>query len=289
MNNEEIKSSVNAEKLKVLNSTLEKLEKTFGKGSIMRMGDTKVEDMDVISTGSIGLDTALGVGGFPLVNLAVGEADRRSVKLLVELKNRCQNLSLNFAIVSPTVFLLEIKVAGNVAVASFGGAFHVALFGFPSISTAHLDILLSVKHITGGAHNTQGSQFILAPVFVLKKPVAGVGHCPQVEVEVIGAQGFHAILFNAVVKSGQNVGKGSGYNFPVVEPVEIANKFVGVVCGSHHPQVGEHFTHKVMLALVYVAVTVTDYPSHIIGNLVRYVPGSFGIENNIKFALTHLF
>ncbi len=57
--------SINAEKLKVLNSTLEKLEKTFGKGSIMRMGDTKVEDMDVISTGSIGLDTALGVGGFP--------------------------------------------------------------------------------------------------------------------------------------------------------------------------------------------------------------------------------
>lgn len=56
---------INEEKLKVLNSTLEKLEKTFGKGSIMRMGETKVEEMDVISTGSIGLDVALGVGGFP--------------------------------------------------------------------------------------------------------------------------------------------------------------------------------------------------------------------------------
>ncbi|MCR5550475.1 MAG: recombinase RecA, partial [Bacteroidales bacterium] len=65
MDNDEIKKSVNAEKLKVLNSTLEKLEKTFGKGAIMRMGDTNVEEMDVISTGSIGLDTALGVGGFP--------------------------------------------------------------------------------------------------------------------------------------------------------------------------------------------------------------------------------
>ncbi|MCQ2276344.1 MAG: recombinase RecA [Bacteroidales bacterium] len=65
MDNDEIKNSVNAEKLKVLNATLEKLEKSFGKGSIMRMGDTKVEDMDVISTGSIGLDTALGVGGLP--------------------------------------------------------------------------------------------------------------------------------------------------------------------------------------------------------------------------------
>ncbi|MCQ2292015.1 MAG: recombinase RecA [Bacteroidales bacterium] len=56
---------VNAEKLKVLNSTLEKLEKQFGKGAIMRMGETKVDEMDVISTGSIGLDVALGVGGLP--------------------------------------------------------------------------------------------------------------------------------------------------------------------------------------------------------------------------------
>ena len=65
MEKEDIKNNVNAEKLKVLNSTLEKLEKTFGKGSIMRMGETHIEEMDVISTGSIGLDTALGVGGFP--------------------------------------------------------------------------------------------------------------------------------------------------------------------------------------------------------------------------------
>lgn len=65
MSNEETKNTINAEKLKVLSSTLEKLEKTFGKGSIMRMGETNVEEIDVISTGSIGLDTALGVGGFP--------------------------------------------------------------------------------------------------------------------------------------------------------------------------------------------------------------------------------
>lgn len=61
----EEKEKINPEKLKVLNSTLEKLEKTFGKGSIMRLGDTPVENMEVISTGSIGLDAALGVGGFP--------------------------------------------------------------------------------------------------------------------------------------------------------------------------------------------------------------------------------
>ncbi|MCQ2272927.1 MAG: recombinase RecA [Bacteroidales bacterium] len=56
---------MNEEKLKVLNSTLEKLEKTFGKGAIMRLSDTPVEDIDVIHTGSLTLDLALGVGGLP--------------------------------------------------------------------------------------------------------------------------------------------------------------------------------------------------------------------------------
>ena len=53
------------EKMKILQSTLDKIEKTYGKGSIMRLGDRPVEQLDVISTGSIGLDSALGVGGFP--------------------------------------------------------------------------------------------------------------------------------------------------------------------------------------------------------------------------------
>lgn len=57
--------NVSAEKLKVLNSTLEKLEKTFGKGSIMKLGDAAMDNIEVISTGSIGLDAALGVGGYP--------------------------------------------------------------------------------------------------------------------------------------------------------------------------------------------------------------------------------
>jgi recombination protein RecA len=55
----------NVEKLKVLNSTLERLEKVYGKGAIMKLGDAPIEDMNVISTGSIGLDVALGVNGFP--------------------------------------------------------------------------------------------------------------------------------------------------------------------------------------------------------------------------------
>ena len=55
----------NAEKLKVLNATLERLEKVYGKGAIMKLGDSPSEEIDVISSGSIGLDIAMGVNGFP--------------------------------------------------------------------------------------------------------------------------------------------------------------------------------------------------------------------------------
>ena len=52
-------------KLKALQAAMSKIEKDFGKGSIMKLGDEKVEDVDVIPTGSISLDIALGVGGYP--------------------------------------------------------------------------------------------------------------------------------------------------------------------------------------------------------------------------------
>ena len=52
-------------KLKALQAAMSKIEKDFGKGSIMRMGDELIEDVEVIPTGSIGLDVALGVGGYP--------------------------------------------------------------------------------------------------------------------------------------------------------------------------------------------------------------------------------
>lgn len=55
----------NSGKLDALKSALSKIEKDFGKGSIMRMGDQKVENVEVIPTGSIGLDLALGIGGYP--------------------------------------------------------------------------------------------------------------------------------------------------------------------------------------------------------------------------------
>lgn len=54
-----------AEKLKALQLTLDKIEKSYGKGAIMKMSDQPVEEVDTISTGSIGVDMALGIGGLP--------------------------------------------------------------------------------------------------------------------------------------------------------------------------------------------------------------------------------
>lgn len=52
-------------KLKALKLTLDKLDKTYGKGTVMKMGDAAAQQVEVISTGSLGLDIALGVGGYP--------------------------------------------------------------------------------------------------------------------------------------------------------------------------------------------------------------------------------
>ena len=52
-------------KLKALQLTLDKLDKTYGKGAVMRLGDDIVEDIEAIPSGSLGLDIALGVGGYP--------------------------------------------------------------------------------------------------------------------------------------------------------------------------------------------------------------------------------
>ncbi|WP_282039821.1 recombinase RecA [Saccharicrinis aurantiacus] len=59
------KQEINKEKLKALQLTMDKIDKSYGKGTIMKLGDENVEDIPVISTGSLSLDMALGVGGFP--------------------------------------------------------------------------------------------------------------------------------------------------------------------------------------------------------------------------------
>ena len=56
---------VNIEKLKALQLTMDKIEKSYGKGSIMRMGDKPVDDVQAIHSGSIALDIAMGIGGYP--------------------------------------------------------------------------------------------------------------------------------------------------------------------------------------------------------------------------------
>ena len=58
-------SSANSEKLKALQAAMANIEKNYGKGSIMKLGDESVESVEVIPTGSIGLNAALGVGGYP--------------------------------------------------------------------------------------------------------------------------------------------------------------------------------------------------------------------------------
>jgi recombination protein RecA len=58
-------ANINKEKLKALQLTMEKIDKSYGKGTIMKMGESAIVDVPVIHTGSIGLDLALGVGGYP--------------------------------------------------------------------------------------------------------------------------------------------------------------------------------------------------------------------------------
>ena len=59
------KPAVNADKLKALRAAMDKIEKNYGKGSIMKLGDESIESIEVIPTGSIALNAALGVGGYP--------------------------------------------------------------------------------------------------------------------------------------------------------------------------------------------------------------------------------
>lgn len=63
--NESENTNSQQEKLKALQAAMSKIEKQYGKGSIMRMGDEQIENVDVIPTGSLNLDMALGVGGYP--------------------------------------------------------------------------------------------------------------------------------------------------------------------------------------------------------------------------------
>ena len=80
-----------SEKLKALQAAMDKIEKNFGKGSIMKLGDNSVEEVDVIPTGSISLNAALGVGGFPkgrIIEIYGPESSGKTIHAIAEAQKR---------------------------------------------------------------------------------------------------------------------------------------------------------------------------------------------------------
>ena len=86
-----------SEKLKALQAAMEKIEKSFGKGSIMKMGDDSVEQVEVIPTGSIALNVALGVGGYPrgrIIEMPLPKHKKPVVSLLLLMPNTLSTVSM---------------------------------------------------------------------------------------------------------------------------------------------------------------------------------------------------
>ena len=82
------------EKMKALRSTMDRLDKTYGKGSIMFMGDSKAQDIESIPTGSLGLDIALGIGGLPRGRVVeiYGPESSGKTTLAIHAMAECQKL-----------------------------------------------------------------------------------------------------------------------------------------------------------------------------------------------------
>jgi len=104
-------------KLKALQAAMSKIEKDFGKGSIMKMGDEQIENVEVIPTGSIGLDVALGVGGYPRGRII--EADPGSDKQGEGGEHKFKIALVYWKETLDGQEILELDVLANKA--SFGG------------------------------------------------------------------------------------------------------------------------------------------------------------------------
>ena len=74
-------AEINAAKLKALQATLDKIEKDYGKGTIMKLGDQPEADVQVIPSGSIALDHALGIGGYPAAGSSKSMVPNPAVRL----------------------------------------------------------------------------------------------------------------------------------------------------------------------------------------------------------------
>lgn len=104
-------------KKKSLDAALKSLDKTFGKGTILRLGDKEVEHIDTISTGSVGLDLALGIGGVPkgrIIEIYGPEASGKTT-LTLHIIAECQKAGGVCAFIDAE-HALDVKYAGNLGV-----------------------------------------------------------------------------------------------------------------------------------------------------------------------------
>lgn len=104
-------------KKKSLDAALKSLDKTFGKGTILRLGDKEVEHIDAISTGSVGLDLALGIGGVPkgrVIEIYGPEASGKTT-LTLHIIAECQKAGGVCAFIDAE-HALDVKYAGNLGV-----------------------------------------------------------------------------------------------------------------------------------------------------------------------------
>lgn len=104
-------------KQKALNAALTQIERQFGKGSIMRMGDDAVADIEAISTGSLGLDIALGIGGFPKGRVVeiYGPESSGKTTLTLQVVAECQKAGGTAAFVDAE-HALDLKYASKLGV-----------------------------------------------------------------------------------------------------------------------------------------------------------------------------
>ncbi|MFP3890456.1 MAG: recombinase RecA [Ralstonia sp.] len=110
-------ATMSAEKQKALAAALAQIEKQFGKGSVMKMGDAEVEPVQVVSTGSLGLDVALGVGGLPRGRVVeiYGPESSGKTTLTLQVVAEMQKLGGTCAFIDAE-HALDVTYAGKIGV-----------------------------------------------------------------------------------------------------------------------------------------------------------------------------
>ena len=134
------KVQINADKLKVLDAVMQKIEKDFGKGSIMRMNSTEVNDIPVIPTGSITLDMALGVGGYPKGRV-------------VEIYGPESSGKTTLAIHAIEMIMKDLVPSYNGDMAARDRMHNAQCLAGMAFSNALLGIVHSMAHKTGAAYS----------------------------------------------------------------------------------------------------------------------------------------